>query len=331
MVLHPAVVRGTILAIGISVIPALATAATTHVRVQAHLGNGAARSSGGFMSPEAANRKSSVVFVSDGINNAVYVYPAMHIDAAPIGEITAGIDSPAGLAVDSNGVLYVANTNSSTISEYEPGATQPFLTIKRGVANPVALAVSADGTLVVASGVTYEQPGKLAIYAKGSTVPTRRITVPLDGAYYMLMGGVAIDASDNIYLSYTTEYPDTKAQVVEYPANSSKAVSTGIQGGATGLALDSRGNLYVGFPTSIEVFAKGSLQPSTTITAGLTNVGLFTVTSSRVLYVPNQETSSGCQLEDGNITAFSRGHAPMGSGSSGLVDPLGMAFRSGSE
>jgi hypothetical protein len=327
-----ATVRGAALATGVAAIlafqaPALAKARLSPQAVSPHK-TGQQRSLPAFMSPEAINPKAAVLYFSDDNTNAVYLLPATNINAQPIGKITTGISAPEGLAVDTAGTLYVANSGTNSVTEYALGATQPSKTI--GVNNPNAVAVSPDGTLVVASGETYNQPGWLYVYSKGSVVPSRQIAIPLNGQYYVMMGGVAIDAGDNVFLSYGDYYPNNIAQVVEYPAKSDRAINTGITGGATGLALDRRGRLYVGYPTSIEVFAPKSHTPLTTIANGLSNVKLFSVSPAGALFVPNGEIYRPCtgQHFPGNITAFSERYQMKGSNTSGVdVNPVGTALR----
>lgn len=324
-------IRAALLAIGSIIVPVSANAAPA--RVHPSFGSAplvTAHPSAGFMSSDAAGKNAPVLFVSDAVNNAVYLFAAKHVELGPVGEITSGIDSPAGLAVDGKGILYVANTNASTITEYKPGATRAFATIS-GFSYPEAIAVSSDGTLVVASGTTYEAPGKLAVYAPGASAPERTITIPLNGNYYMVMGGVAISDKHEIYLSFAREGSEVTYQVVKFSKKSSTPISTGISGGARGLALDGKGNLYVGYATSIEVYAKGAKQPSSTISSSLTSVGLFSVSSMGQLFVPNQETSNGCQGVDGNVVTFSRNFQSDGTVSSGMIDPLGTAYRPGAK
>ncbi len=55
---------------------------------------------------------------------------------SPSRTITNGITSPDGLAVDSNGTLYVANLYQNNVVEYRSGQSDPFQTITKAMDHP---------------------------------------------------------------------------------------------------------------------------------------------------------------------------------------------------
>lgn len=85
------------------------------------------------MSPDSKIAK-RLLYVSVNINGSqhfVNVF-SVHDDARKeslVGRITDGIDQPEGLAVDTNGNLYVANLDSNTVTVYAPRKTKPSLTL----------------------------------------------------------------------------------------------------------------------------------------------------------------------------------------------------------
>ena len=65
--------------------------------------------------------------------------------------ITNGVTSPCGLAVDSNGTLYVANEFQDNVVEYRSGKADPFQTITEAMDRPGAVTVDKKGGLYVSN------------------------------------------------------------------------------------------------------------------------------------------------------------------------------------
>jgi DNA-binding beta-propeller fold protein YncE len=97
--------------------------------------------------------------------------------------ITRGIDAPVALAVDSKGLLYVANdpgfassgSSRGWISVYAPGKTQPLRKITDGIDRAVALAIDPSDNLYVAN----EGGNSVTAYARGATKLMLKITAGL--------------------------------------------------------------------------------------------------------------------------------------------------------
>ena len=102
--------------------------------------------------------------------DSVSVYPPRGY--APDRVIKAGVESPVGLAVDSNGLLYVANSPNSLkatgwVSVYRRGANKPLRTITQGVDVPLSIAVDPSGNLYVANFFA----GTVTVYSGGGATP----------------------------------------------------------------------------------------------------------------------------------------------------------------
>ena len=117
--------------------PMLGSAASPSVASSAERAPGAAHPPG----------KSRTLYVADDTD--VIVYPADENNPPPLRKITDGVNQPQGLAVDRNGVLYVANSLANTVTEYRPGESHPFKTISKGIDDPSGLAVDSQGTIYV--------------------------------------------------------------------------------------------------------------------------------------------------------------------------------------
>lgn len=236
-----------------------------------------------FMSRAAVDRKSPVLFWSDTATNAVYLVDANDISGQILGKITDGTLSPQAIAVDTNGVLYVAN--ASGVLLYKPGALHPFRTITDAAGRPGGIAVSADGTLAVTFGGGVFKNGALDIFDRGSATLTRRIPVSLSGEDALFMSGVAVDSSDNVYLSLH-HYPDGPAGVFKFAPGSTHGSAIKMPPGTLG-GVDAKGNIYVGLTTEVDVYVPGARTPFRRVTNGLVSVSMFTVNPDGSLFVPN--------------------------------------------
>jgi hypothetical protein len=300
--------------------PAIQLAARTPSPVMERFG-----SPSGFMTRSAVDPRISLLYLADDHTNAVYLLNANHLHAPALGMITSGINAPSGLAVGSNGVLYVSNLNA--VTEYQPGALTPFRTIPFTDGTPVAIAVGSDGTLAVADVPPIHQPGHLLIFDKGSPTPTRIITFPLDGQLHVNMGGVAIDASDDVFAA-VHQYPHGPLRLLEFAPGSKNGVDTGLLFGA-GLGIDAAGNLYVGFTSFVNVYAPGSKQAIRQISNGLPSLGLFAVAPDGRLFAPNSEHLVGGGAAPGDVVEYApNGVAPVARLRSNIdVNPRGVALR----
>lgn len=247
-----------------SVAPATGgTDAATQVRSLGSARAAKARAGSGWIAPDRRRRK-SYVYVSDIEVNAVEIYPARGKNPAPVGEITSGISTPDGLAVDKKGNLYVTNAGGSTVTVYKPGKTTPFETYSPGE-NPVTVTIGSDGTVYIAQGLL----GCICIteYAAGSMTP--KLTIPLSGTGGSPVG-MTLDGSNNLYVSLTN------ATVYEFAPGTTTGTNLGLTGlhNPRGVALDPKGDLLVAddpfsFTTGyLDIYPPGSKQYSEQIVVG---------------------------------------------------------------
>jgi DNA-binding beta-propeller fold protein YncE len=259
------------------------------------------------------------VYVSDEGTNRVTIYPANVNHPKPVLTITDGVSSPQGVAVDSSGILYVVNGygGSNDLTEYEPGATQPFRTITTGISSPTSVAVDSQGTLYVANRSFPMQLAWVSEYAKGSGAPM--VTIDFPKGNLATIKGIAVDASLNLYANFGSNL--STRHVFKFAAGSTHGVDLGLEGLGTladGLAVDGGGNLYVGLPSAIAVFPPGSTKAARKISAGISSPGFFSVDAAGALYVPRQDTRNEEVLEfaagDNHAQSVIRGfESPVGS------------------
>ncbi len=232
-------------------------ACTTH-------GSGAIPSVSPLKAPAAISRASSaLLYVSDPIGNDVAVYHASGSKQSPIATITTGIAGPAGLTVDGEGDLFVANTAGNSVTEYAPTGTSPETTYSQSVLGPVDVAVDGAGTVYVAN--FYSFVASVVEFSSGSQMPSRTIGDPC--SCYPV--GLTLDAKNDLYVAYDDYYEQTL--VYEYAPGSGKGVLLGLQFDQTrweaaGLAFDKSANVLVANATlpGVQIFPAGKLSPSTT-------------------------------------------------------------------
>jgi hypothetical protein len=115
-----------------------------------------------------------------------------------VGEIT-GFDGPSGLAVDSEGDLYVNNCLEAEVFVFPPGVTKPSLTLT-GTDGAQTIAVSAAGEVAVVAFDYTRDITYASFYHKGATKPFKRI-----GASYFLQNDTspfaAYDERGNLYIT----------------------------------------------------------------------------------------------------------------------------------
>jgi hypothetical protein len=144
----------------------------------------------GWMSPQARTVRAKI-YASDGNANAIEIYSAIN-PGQPIGAITSGLHFPLSSFVDASGNLFVANEGADNVLVFAPGSTSPSKTLS-GLTSPSAVAVGSDGTVYVAE---FSQNAVVEV-DPGARSPSRKLSI-------VSPEGVALDANDNLYVSYNT-------------------------------------------------------------------------------------------------------------------------------
>jgi len=192
---------------------------------------------------------------------------------------SASLNSPAGLAVDAAGDVWVANDLSNTVVEYARGRLAsgplvPTVTISsdrsQSLSGPYALAFDSSGNLWVANydnSTVVKYPK--ARLANGARAPALTISADSSGSLNS-PAGLAFDASGNLWVA-----ANLSNKVLEYtqrelsgghlrPAVTLSSDAWGSLNSPEGLAFDSAGNLWVANygDDSVAEFAPSELSSS---------------------------------------------------------------------
>ncbi len=191
------------------------------------------------------------VYVADADLGEVRIYPKDWAGSpAPCATLVADTIGAAGLSVDKNETLYVANSCCNAIDEFPKNASQASLRILTAE-TPSYAAAGPDGTLYVCESSQIEE------FARGKTTATR--TIPLTFG----CPGLAIDAKNNLYaLSFTSA---GGSRVLEFANHSTTGTDLGISvGAAFSMALTKNGSIVIGDTqaSTVDVFAPGATVPT---------------------------------------------------------------------
>jgi len=239
---------------------------------------------GGWMAPDA-NPKHAWMYVTSGRGNAIAIFDLQRIGTPQIGEITNVGPVPNGMALDSQGTLYVANwnggQNGGNVEVFPAGATSPSLTLTEDLSIPLTVSVDGQANVYV---VNRGSAPSIVVFPPGQTTPSQVITSSLIQDPVQIV----FDSAQNLY------YTDNITGISEIPAGSSQPVSLGLQGldDPSGLIIDPvNGNFFVSETSNhkVLVYASGAVQPSYALKSsiGACSLGVGTLKGKEYIYVPD--------------------------------------------
>jgi hypothetical protein len=265
--------------------------------------------------PEHPGQRLGAVVIEDGTGNVLattYVFgtgqgPQLTFSPPTQSTIPAtGLLHPQGMAVDSSGNVYIADSNNNRVlKETLSGGSYTQSTIPAtGLVGPEGVAVDGAGNVYIAnteggsggngnvlletlSGGSYTQ----------STIPATGLASPI---------GIAVDGSGNVYIAnFDGGSSGTGNVLLETPSSGSYTQSTipatGLNG-PIGIAVDGSGNVYIANINGgssatgnvlLETLSGGSSTQSTISTTGLAGPEGVTVDSNGNVYIANTSGGSG--------------------------------------
>jgi len=203
-----------------------------------------------------------------------------------------GLNHPMGLAFDSSGNLYVADSGNSQIVKFGPNGN-PSVFASTGTEGSIGLAFDKSGNLYAAlygfnaiveftpsgspfyspfatsgvsapTGLAFDQTGNLYVANTGNNT-IEKFDANGHGTPFVTTGlnlplALAFDSSGNLYVANADNH-----EIDEYDTNGNGSPFVSLGGGyVSGLAFDSAGNLYASFVGGANMIYKfnGSGAPS---------------------------------------------------------------------
>lgn len=272
---------------------------------------------------------------------SVTVYPAgSDGNIAPMAVISGsqtGLALPLGIAVDSEGNIYVGNLNTANTKNSTFNVADGSITVyapgSKGNVAPIATIAGSNTDLIDIEGIALDSLGNLytvgceTVYcfgvnvyplgSNGNVAPAAVIFGADTGLVFPI--AMTLDSDRNLYVLNNEAGPTGNGSVTIYPAGStgdavpSATITSSFTGatGASGVAVDSAGNIYVansisGYQGSIDIYPAGSFAtggpPMTTITGadtGLATPSGIALDSSDNIYALN--------VDDESVTVYPAG------------------------
>jgi streptogramin lyase len=174
--------------------------------------------------------------------------------------VSTGLNSPHGVAVDTLGNTYIADTGNNAAKEWSPYTQEASEVVSSGLMSPTGVAADPFGSVYIADSGNHSiesfNPSKyqFTTLVSGLGNPS----------------GVAVDGQDNVYFS------DASNNAIQEWTAATQQVSTLVGSGLnnpTGVALDSQGNVYFADSgnNAIKEWNASSQQMSTLISSGLSS------------------------------------------------------------
>jgi sugar lactone lactonase YvrE len=240
------------------------------------------------------------VYIADSVNNRL-LKETLSGNSYTESVIGSGLAEPIWVAVDGNGNVYASGTGNNENLDDNPVWKE---TLSNGtytqsmivnLASPLGLAVDANGDVFI---IDYSNDRILKEAPSGGAYT--QTVVPTSGIAYF--GGIAADASGNVYVLYS-QLNGLNGTLVKETLSGGSYVQTLFAGGFTnpmGVAVDGNGQVYVadsGTSRVLKVAASGNF--------GKVNVGtpspaitlVFTFDSSGTISAPEVLTQGSTGLD----------------------------------
>lgn len=230
------------------------------------------------------------------------------VPGAPIGPpglvaqsvVQSNFNRPQGVAVDSAGDVFVADTLDGAVVKVAPGGTET--TVLSGLQHPTGVAVDGSGTLYVSDPLA----GEVIELAPGGG----EVTLHPGQAY-----DVAVDPSRNLYVALGQD-------VCEYPAGGASCRIIGPSfpdNEAVAVAVDGSGDVFIADAAGADVTEVGPSGTTSVVGSGLNNPTGVAVDGSGDVYVILGNSTTVTMVEPSGT------QVPIGSG---LYTPHGVAVGS---
>ena len=229
-----------------------------------------------------------------------------YVAAEPVTTLASNnLNEPYGVAVDSAGNVYIADTYNSQIKEYSASGALTTL-VSTNLSNPVGVAVDGAGNVYIAD-TDHSQIKEYSASGALTTLVSSGLSYPY---------GVAVDAAGNVYIADTENNAIKKWSVA---GRLTTLVSNGLSH-PSGVAVDSAGNVYIADTdhSAIKKWTAGQNNPTTLVSNGLAYPSGVAVDGAGNVYIADTYNSAlkEWMAANSNVTTLV---------SNGLFYPYGVA------
>jgi trimeric autotransporter adhesin len=291
--------------------------------------------------PSAVGLRKGAILIADNNGNTtttlvsgVGTGSGIAVDPGTPQAIGTTFNTPAGIAIDRAGDVFVADPSASTVKEY-PAGGGTAVSLGSNLSVPVSVALDGSGNVYILNqGITTNSGSVVEVPTVAGVLTTasqKTLVTGLDSP-----SDLVLDGSGNLYITNTGANAVIQAASASLESGDAALVTLGYGLNApTGIALDSSGNVYVadtGNNRVVEI-ADGSLTVVGNGTTAPTGVAvdasgsvMIADGSGRILRVPNEENPSspnGLNQADQQVLA-----TPLTSPYSIRVDSAGNLYAS---